>query len=174
MKSYSSKKQPYPRMASADNVLVVSPELRSVLATNLVSVLVCIAIPIGTPYIPNPLIRIMLNALAVLLLLYLVLMLYRANKTTWTITENQLVYKRGVFSISVDYMELYRVNDYTERMNFIDNLIGVKTVTIHTSDRTNSTLTLYGIDNRIDVVSLLRTNVEHSKTLRNVYEIANR
>ena len=71
-------------------------------------------------------------------------------------------------------MELYRVNDYIERMSFLDTLLGLKTVIVYSSDRTNDTITLFGVDRKIDIIPLLRANVEQSKTRRNVYEIANR
>ena len=174
MISYSKNPKQNLRVQSEGDTLIVSPELRYVLASNVIPILVCVCIPIFISYILSPTIRMVLYGLGALLLLYLVYVLYRAKTTIWTITDSQLIYRRGVFSISVDYMELYRVNDYIERMSFVGNLIGVKTIIIHSSDRTNGTLSLLGIDKNIDVVSVLRTNVEHSKTRRNVYEIANR
>lgn len=174
MKSYNLNTRLPRRTQLEDEELVVSPELRYLITSQFIPLLICIAIPSILQYLSDPFIKVALYGIGILLLLYFIYVLYRTKKTTWTITDSQIIYRRGVFAISVDYMELYRVNDYTERMSFTDNLLGIKTITIHSSDRTNSTLSMFGIDKTIDVVSVLRTNVEHSKTLRNVYEIANR
>lgn len=94
--------------------------------------------------------------------------------TSWTVTSSQIIYKRGVIATQYDYLELYRVNDYSSERSVIDALIGLKKVYIHTTDHSHPLLVLYGIPNDIDVINIIRNNVEQTKTKRNIYEIANR
>ena len=53
-------------------------------------------------------------------------------------------------------------------------MFGIKTVSIYSGDRTNPRLDIYGIRERIDVVSVIRERVEYNKRSKGVYEITNR
>lgn len=97
----------------------------------------------------------------------------KIRQTTWTITPTQLISKRGIVSVRIDYMELYRINDYVESQSIIERLLNLKSIVVYSTDKSNSELKVYGIDSNIDVVSCLRKNVEQAKTQRNIYEIAN-
>ena len=53
-------------------------------------------------------------------------------------------------------------------------MFGLKTVSIYSGDRTNPRLDIYGIRERLDVVSAIRERVEYNKQRKGVYEITNR
>ena len=99
--------------------------------------------------------------------IYLKRMVYR-------ITGEQLIYEHGVITRSSDYVELYRVVDFAERSNLLQQLCGVKTVSVHSGDRTTPRLDIIGMDMDNDLVPVIRGRVELNKRRKGIYEITNR
>ena len=99
--------------------------------------------------------------------IYLKRMIYR-------ITDEQLIYEHGVITRSSDYVELYRVVDFAERSNLLQQLCGLKTVSVHSGDRTTPRLDIIGMDMNNDLVSVIRGRVELNKRRKGIYEITNR
>ena len=98
----------------------------------------------------------------------------KLRSTVYTITREQLKKSEGVFVREEDYVELYRVVDFAERKDLLQQMFGLKTVTIYSGDRTTPKLCLQGIRSDLDLVSIIRERVEYSKTQKPVYEITNR
>lgn len=92
----------------------------------------------------------------------------------YIITGEQIVILHGVFSHSTDYIELYRVVDYSQHRSLPQQLFGLKTVTIYSGDRNNSKLNMIGIKASRDVIAEIRHRVEVNKSLKGIYEITNR
>lgn len=88
--------------------------------------------------------------------------------------SEQLIREHGVFQRSVDYMELYRVVDFAERQTLPQQLLGLKSVTIFSMDRSTPRLELTGMTNKQDIVSLIRQRSETNKRRKGIYEITNR
>ena len=99
--------------------------------------------------------------------IYLKRMIYR-------ITDEQLIYEHGVITRSSDYVELYRVVDFAERSNLLQQLCGLKTVSVHSGDRTTPRLDIIGMDMNNDLVPVIRGRVELNKRRKGIYEITNR
>ena len=95
-------------------------------------------------------------------------------RISYIITEEQLQYEYGILSLQRDFIELYRVVDYSEQRSFLQMLFGLKTVSIYSGDRTNPKLDIYGVMEKVDVVGIIRERVEYNKQRRGVYEITNR
>lgn len=171
----SSNLKPIQRanILTVDNIVTIKPRMRCIIAQNAFMLLSCLCAPIIALLSSDSILRLTLFGGGIILLLTVMYAVLKLRFTSWTITSNQLIYKRGVFSISTDYMELYRVNDYAEEQTFIERILGLKKVVIHSTDKSNNTLTIFGIDRKIEVVTYLRTFVELSKRERNIYEIAN-
>ena len=91
----------------------------------------------------------------------------------YTITGEQLVYEHGVFSRSRDYIELYRVVDFDEKRNFLQLLLGLKTIVVHSGDRTMPKLRMTGIREASDIVACLRERVSYNRKRMNIHEFAN-
>ena len=108
------------------------------------------------------------------MLLFLIYKYIRLRRTIYTITGEQLKKAEGVFTREGDYVELYRVIDFAERKNLLQQLFGLKTVTILSGDRTTPKLSVQGVKESIDLVSIIRERVEYTKTQKPVYEITNR
>lgn len=109
----------------------------------------------------------------VLLILYLIYRYLFQINISWTISDEQLIYRRGVISIEIDYLELYRIYDYTEYSTFLDRIFHLKNVRIVSTDHTSPTLTIKGINYKEDLLTELRSKVEQRKDQRRIYEIAN-
>lgn len=106
--------------------------------------------------------------------LYLSFRIVYLARIEYLITTDQLILLSGVVSHSTDYVELYRVIDYKQHQSAIQQLVGLKTVTIYSGDRNNPKVDLIGIKASEDVVSVIRTRVEYNKQLKGVYELTNR
>ena len=73
----------------------------------------------------------------------------------------------------VDYMELYRVVDFQEHQSLMQQLCGLKTVRIFSTDRNTPRLDLTGMRRKNDIVPLIRGRVEYNKRKKGIYEITN-
>lgn len=100
-------------------------------------------------------------------LVYLRRMVYR-------LTGEQLIHEHGVFTRSCDYVELYRVVDFAEQSSLLQQICGLKTVSIYSGDRNTPRLDIIGMDAGERLVPLIRTLVEQNKRRKGIYEITNR
>ena len=96
------------------------------------------------------------------------------SKLQFIISSEQLIVQQGVFNRSSNYIELYRIVDFSESRDILEQLFGLKTVSIYSGDRTNPKLDIYGVKERLDVVSIIRERVEYNKRRKGIYEITNR
>jgi hypothetical protein len=71
-------------------------------------------------------------------------------------------------------MELYRIVDYQESRTPMQQLTGLKNVTLLSGDRSLPKLTLRGIKRNMRIIDKVRTRVEYNKKRRGIYEITNR
>lgn len=110
----------------------------------------------------------------ILLTLYLFLHCQYITTMKYHIGQEQLMYQRGLFSLKRDYIEMYRIVDYEEHRTFVQIILGLKSVTIHSCDRTSPSLKLIGIPSDVEVIPAIRERVEFCKVMKGVYEIANR
>ena len=96
------------------------------------------------------------------------------SKLQYVISAEQLIVQQGVFHRTSDYIELYRIVDFSEQRDILEQFFGLKTISIYSGDRTNPKLDIYGVKEKLDVVGIIRERVEYNKQRRGVYEITNR
>lgn len=96
------------------------------------------------------------------------------SKLRFIISSEQLIIQHGVFHRTSDYIELYRVVDFSESRDILEQLFGLKTASIFSGDRTNPKLDIFGVKEQVDVVAIIRERVEYNKQRKGVYEITNR
>lgn len=116
-------------------------------------------------------------ALSGVMIVLAVVILYRicyVRSMEYIITGEQLIFQHGIFVHSTEYMELYRVIDYIQMKNFMQQLLDVKTITILSGDRTLPSLNIVGVPGSLSIVTEIRRRVEYNKKRRGVYEITNR
>ena len=91
----------------------------------------------------------------------------------YIISAEQLKYEFGIFSTTKDYIELYRVVDYSEQRSFLQILFGLKTVSVYSGDRTRPRLDIIGIPDKMNLINTIRERVEINKKRRNIHEFTN-
>lgn len=91
-----------------------------------------------------------------------------------TITEQEIIEKRGILSWRKDHIELYRINDYDESVNWREMILGLKTVHISSTDRSRPDLYIIGVPRNYNVISELRNRVKKCKNENHIFEAANR
>ena len=121
----------------------------------------------------NPL-RDFVLGISIALFLFLVYRYAYMRRIRYYIGEEQLICEHGIFHRTINYMELYRIVDFYEHQNFMQQLFSLKSVTIFSMDRQTPRLELQGLNNSKDVVSVIRNGVEYNKERRKVYEVTNR
>lgn len=110
----------------------------------------------------------------VILLILLIYRLVYLKTTEYTVTAEQLIIEHGVLTRSSDYIELYRVVDFREHRNIMQQMAGLKTVSIYSGDRTSPRLDITGVANSYPLVAAIRERVEYNKRRKGIYEITNR
>ena len=148
------------------------PSWRQLLIDEGLSILGALALLVagGLDAVPYRSVLLGVGLLLVLKVSYSLLFL---RKMVYTITGEQLVYEHGVFSQSRDYIELYRVVDFDEKRSFLQLLLGLKTIVVHSGDRTMPKLKIIGIREKADVVGCLRERVAYNRKRMNIHEFAN-
>ena len=96
------------------------------------------------------------------------------SKIQYVISAEQLIIQQGVFHRTSDYIELYRIVDFSEQRDILEQFFGLKTISIYSGDRTNPKLDICGVQEKVDVVGIIRERVEYNKQIKGVYEITNR
>ena len=94
---------------------------------------------------------------------------FRRGGTRYKITNQRIVIDRGIFSKTMEQLELYRINDFTIERPFGQRLLGTGNIRLQTFDKTSPIVTLE--DLKTDVVKLyetMRVAVESAKQNKGV------
>lgn len=110
---------------------------------------------------------------AVLLSLFLTYRLVYLKRIRYRIGSEQLTAEHGVFQRNTGYIELYRVVDFHEHQTLLQQIFGLKTVTVLSMDRSTPRLELTGLSKRTAIVDIIRERVEFNKQRKGIYEITN-
>jgi len=88
------------------------------------------------------------------------------------ITDQRVILKRGLFSLTTENFELYRVNDITVVEPFGERVLGYGRIQLLSSDRTDAHLELRGMREIEKLADQLRHAVEVQKQARRVATLA--
>jgi len=93
--------------------------------------------------------------------------------TTYEITPDRLILRKGIFVKSIDEIELYRVKDIRIDFTLINQWAGIGTITITSSDETtrDAPLVIADIDDAQARREKLRLLVDTARQKRRVREI---
>ncbi|HYJ30654.1 MAG TPA: PH domain-containing protein [Allosphingosinicella sp.] len=107
-------------------------------------------------------------ALAILLVIW-----FRNLAASFEIGRDRLLIRRGIFIKSIDEVELYRVKDVRLDFSLINQLAGIGTIGVTSSDETTrgSTLKLDHVERAQERRETLRRLVEEARQRRRVREI---
>lgn len=149
----------------------ITPDWRQFIINELPTILIAMALFIvGGMDIPF---ASVFFCLALALLFYAYYKYVYLRNMGYTITAEQIIYEHGVFSRSRDYIELYRIVDYDERRSFMQMLLGLKTIVVHSGDRTMPKLSIVGVRDSDNIVDALRQRVRYNRLKMNIHEFAN-
>lgn|SRR5574344_814114 len=154
----------------------IKPDYREFLSENLGMTFLffvsLVAMPLLTSVGGNYL-QLAVSFLSLLLAVVLIIRYVMLTTVVWIVGESTFCRIRGVFSRHTDYIELYRVVDYSESQTLLQKLWRVKTVCIISTDKSDSTMQMYGVKASLDIVRLIRNRVEKCKQEKRIYEITN-
>jgi len=93
--------------------------------------------------------------------------------TTYEITPDRLILRKGIFVKSIDEIELYRIKDIRIDFTLINQWAGIGTITITSSDETtrDAPLVIADIDDAQARRETLRLLVDTARQKRRVREI---
>lgn len=154
------------------NDIVLRPHTAQLFIDELPMILLCIAALVygGMENMPFDSLA---TVIALLLLVILAYRLIYLRRMLYRIGRELLVSQYGILRRKVDYMELYRIVDYREHQGLLQQLFGLKTVSILSMDRSTPRLDIIGVRRRNDIVPLIRERVEYNKRRKGIYEITN-
>jgi len=89
----------------------------------------------------------------------------------YTLTDQRMILRRGVFSRSTDYVELYRVKDSHFTQTFIERLLGLGTIRLRTTQDSLPVVDLSGMNGPESLWNQIRTLVEARRDAKGVREI---
>ena len=116
---------------------------------------------------------IAMGSLAAFILIFLVLRYVMLVNVKWLVEEETLCRIKGIFSKQTDYIEMYRITDYKENQSFLQRIMGVKTVTVFSTDRSDEVTDIPGVPADMNLIGIIRDNVEKCRKEKRIYEIAN-
>lgn len=114
-----------------------------------------------------------LMAADALVVIFLFCRYFYLTRMVYIIGGDQFIHQHGILSTTKDFIELYRIVDYSEHCNFLQMMLGIKTVSIYSGDKTHPRTDLVGIKSNFDVIGELRIRVEESKRQHNIHEFTN-
>ncbi len=91
--------------------------------------------------------------------------------TTYTLTSQRLQKRWGIFPRRLEEVELYRVKDTNCTRTLLERLLGVGTLTLHTSDKTADVMSIRWIPSPEGLRELIREHVEAVRRSRGVREM---
>ncbi|MDH6358969.1 PH domain-containing protein [Parabacteroides sp. PF5-9] len=115
--------------------------------------------------------RVGLGVVVLILLVMAFWDLMIIKNTRYIIKAEQIVILTGVFVKTTNYIEMYRIFDYSRVQNIGEALLSLMTVKILSRDPSHPLLSMKGIPNDISLVQTIRDRVELQKTIKGVREI---
>ena len=88
--------------------------------------------------------QIAIGVTGVFLLIYVYNYLF-IRSISYIINKEQIKFKRGIFTIKEDFIELYRVKDQAVKRPFIMRFINAMQLSLETSDKSHPTFNFIGI-----------------------------
>lgn len=101
-----------------------------------------------------------------LLLKYISIMLY----TKWTITDKSIVINKGILVKTTNETQLFRVIDFSEKQNIVQSVFHNTDLYVYSSDKTDPTLCIFGIDKNDAVFEEIKRRVKAQRNENHIHE----
>ena len=92
---------------------------------------------------------------------------YRRSKV-YRVTNTNIEHEYGLFSKKIDVLELWRCRDVRYVQSFVDRILGVAHIEIHTADVTSPILQIVGLPASRQLFEQIRDSIEIQRQARNV------
>lgn len=94
-----------------------------------------------------------------------------AKTIRFRISNYRIDYERGLISRTIDTLELWHVEDVHFYQSLFDRMLGVGSITIYSSDKTNPRLDLHGLPRPRELFNTLKQRVIAVKRQRGVLKL---
>lgn len=156
-------------------MLTITPDYRQFITEVLPVTLLGLATIFFIAMLPkSAYLDVAMAVMAFLVILKMFLIYATLTSYSWEIGNEKIRRIHGILTKQTDYIELYRVVDYRETQTLLQRILGIKTVSIISTDKSDQIMLIKGVPAKTDLVSYTRNLVEQNKKQRHVYEIANR
>jgi uncharacterized membrane protein YdbT with pleckstrin-like domain len=91
--------------------------------------------------------------------------------TQYTLTDQRLILRSGVFGRSTEYVELYRVKDSQFTQAFVERLLGLGTITLRTTQDSAPLVVMAGMNSPEPLWNQIRGLVEARRDAKGVREM---
>lgn len=99
-------------------------------------------------------------------LLAALVLFVRVRVVRYELTTQRIRERRGILTRTLEEIELFRVDDSQVRQTLLQRLVGVGTVTLHTSDVTSPRFVLRSVRRHESLRNTIRTEVERRRRER--------
>jgi len=93
----------------------------------------------------------------------------KCNK--FEVTDQRILLHQGVFSKTVDELELYRVKDLRLHQPFWLRVVGLSSISLDTTDHSDPEVWINGISNGVELKEQLRVAIDIRRDIKGVREI---
>lgn len=124
-----------------------------------------------TTFVAGPLVIPVIAAAWVVCLFPWVCKAIATRFDNYELTNERLKHANGVFSRSVEVLELYRIKDMKQELPLHFRLFGLGRIVLETSDRSTPLVVLNAIHHCGEVADLIRSNVEIQRDKKRVREV---
>lgn len=87
------------------------------------------------------------------------------------ITDQRIIEKRGILSITTNQLELYRVKDISLQQPLILRIFGLSNIILITSDNSNPLYLLRGIEEGSELIEKIRLAIDKRRDIKGVKEL---
>lgn len=129
---------------------------------------------IRSPVLPVTAGQMFMNIPVYVCLIFLLMTSYRIVKVwciTYEISSDEIRKESGILSRKHEFIELYRVKDYSVDKPFLYRMFGLGNLTLYTSDRTSPIFFLQAIPDPQEKYQIIRDLVEHNRKVKHVFEV---
>ncbi len=124
-----------------------------------------------TTFVAGPLVIPVIIVVWVVCLLPWIVKSIATRFDNYELTSERLKHSSGVFSRSIEVLELYRVKDMRQELPFHFRIFGLGRIMLQTSDRSTPEVVLNAIHHSSEVADLIRRNVEAQRDKKRVREV---
>ena len=101
-------------------------------------------------------------------LIMLLFVFLKLKYTIYTLTDQRIIIQTGVFSRSIESIELYRIKDIKLNASFTQRIVGIGNILMVSSDKSTPSISLCGFSNPNIKFNQLRVSVETCRLKKGV------